>query len=788
MEVAASVIAVVSLALQSTQILYTTISGYKNASPTIQRMTTNLQDLAKVLQQLVEYGNQLDLATELPDLVSRCLEHLKSLEKKLGKLSSSTNNKAKNCCKNFLSSLEQSDLDRMSALLYQHVAVLSLQLNILEGRTISSQTASLKRAEVLSNKQLTLTTTNSVTLESTRADVNDLKTISLASSQSTFQALEGVSDKLRDLAGLSTEQTTTLNSTLNSILELLQRQPPVKSGQETAEAVSHEDIDDLGNVKMRGKPHETLEDDGLQDALDRLCQFAKEEEKTLYSADAESIIRDIEQMLAFLLKADDRGNPVHCKRKRQEGADESVSSEDRDLQYRYEVKRIKGLLDASYGVAINERVPQASTAVAAKSKIKNATHRRRARDGTFIFRTRRRVLDVAATQGNHEIHNENDELETLEASINFVPDASQTNQITVFFQQKLLHDGSLLKNPILSVSAFLPDNSEVFLLIEDGNLTELTKKLSLRQASLTDRDSEGRSLLNYALSFVQPEICKFLIDRGADVDFVENQLRSSRPAHSLNMLHDMKVDYDDYDPKFLTSINQCQLLLLEAGTDPTIVSAPGPFGSFMDGVLQYGTANEVYEDNLALLFKYGREFMEADDAVRPAKFLLEHLQGQYWTVRTIAFFLRMHKDLKWLSQDLDGCLHQVLCGSCREEREGLTNALILLIDAGADVYAKDVHGCSASERACTAGYYIYEDYYLQQRDIWVEALNACGYNAEEVISSSITIGELQEMLRYETSESTSLSGSNGATQLPEAGSGSSFDLSLLEGDEDVWRS
>ncbi len=133
MEGAASVIAVVSLALQSTQTINNIVSGFRNASPTIEQMTINLQDLSEVLKQINSYAHLLDDATELPKLVGRCADFLKTMEKKLGKLSSPTGDKAKNFWKNVKFTLQQSDLDRMAALLQHHIAVLSLQMNLVGG-------------------------------------------------------------------------------------------------------------------------------------------------------------------------------------------------------------------------------------------------------------------------------------------------------------------------------------------------------------------------------------------------------------------------------------------------------------------------------------------------------------------------------------------------------------------------------------------------------------------------------------------------------------------------------
>ena len=75
-------------------------------------------------------------------------------------------------------------------------------------------------------------------------------------------------------------------------------------------------------------------------------------------------------------------------------------------------------------------------------------------------------------------------------------DMSNAARIAVTFQQNMLYTGSFLRKPILSVSVLLPEDAEPFKLIQAGDLTGLIKSLSLKKSRLTDRDLDGRCLLN----------------------------------------------------------------------------------------------------------------------------------------------------------------------------------------------------------------------------------------------------------------------------------------------------
>lgn len=127
-----SVITLVSVALSSVRVIYETVSGVKNAPQTIQQMTSNLHDLSDILQQLLGYGDNLYLASELPELVRKCVENMKIFETKLGKLTSSKDNRMGRLWKNVKATLQEKDLDRMSTHLQQHLTMLSLQVNLLE--------------------------------------------------------------------------------------------------------------------------------------------------------------------------------------------------------------------------------------------------------------------------------------------------------------------------------------------------------------------------------------------------------------------------------------------------------------------------------------------------------------------------------------------------------------------------------------------------------------------------------------------------------------------------------
>lgn len=133
---AASVLAVFSLALSSTQVIYNTVSGIKNAPTTIQHMISSLQDLSNLLEQLKGCTEQFHLAADLGGLVGKCAADLKEFEEKLAKLNTPADNKAVRLWKSIKVTLRERDLVKVSGLIQQHVAALSLQMQIIEGYAV----------------------------------------------------------------------------------------------------------------------------------------------------------------------------------------------------------------------------------------------------------------------------------------------------------------------------------------------------------------------------------------------------------------------------------------------------------------------------------------------------------------------------------------------------------------------------------------------------------------------------------------------------------------------------
>ena len=137
MDVAASIITFISLALNSTRCIVEALSSIKNAPQTVQQMSATVITLSKLLEA---YSDSLHYAADLLDSITRCTEDLRRLEEYIEEASPKSSNKIGQLKKNCKVMLQGREWDRMSARVQQHYAALSLQINIIEGYAYAFRT------------------------------------------------------------------------------------------------------------------------------------------------------------------------------------------------------------------------------------------------------------------------------------------------------------------------------------------------------------------------------------------------------------------------------------------------------------------------------------------------------------------------------------------------------------------------------------------------------------------------------------------------------------------------
>ena len=126
------------------------------------------------------------------------------------------------------------------------------------------------------------------------------------SSHGTRQLLEQLGDKMQELSDLSTKQSKNLNITYTTILKLLKEKSSARSCGSVIEAGLSTCAETCRELDKHGEACKNLEneEDGLQDALNRLCRLVEETDKTVFSEDAESFMFDLHQVFEVLSKVE----------------------------------------------------------------------------------------------------------------------------------------------------------------------------------------------------------------------------------------------------------------------------------------------------------------------------------------------------------------------------------------------------------------------------------------------------------------------------------------------------
>ncbi|KAH8886428.1 ankyrin [Thozetella sp. PMI_491] len=377
------------------------------------------------------------------------------------------------------------------------------------------------------------------------------------------------------------------------------------------------------------------------------------------------------------------------------------------------------------------------------------SRKRKSPDGPVIWQERQRnelrietgYLTVSTTKRRQRLKTEGEVMnaEAFLASIIFLPSqkSTQKSMLAVSISQHEHIEGSFLSFPSISINRVRPRESQVFHLVRSGRLDDLRKALSQGTASVRDHDEYGRSLLFYATR--QPEVCKFLIESGLDLDHVApNYLED--PPNSEAPFPVLALELNDQEkmPAVLERINRCRQLLLEAGADPSIQVVNGgllftPFECCcFDGI----------QDSMRIYLDYGTYFtdIETSDRNGNTPLLLQFLGGgNGYHEDKFAFLIKRGANVNAIDVFGRSCLHIAIMGShgpFRVKEE--FNAVSLLIRSGGDVYLKDASGKSASDAAYWRSSIAYdgEDVGSYWGDFWDALLAASGYRVSDFRQNS----------------------------------------------------
>ncbi|RSL41948.1 hypothetical protein CEP54_015656 [Fusarium duplospermum] len=484
----------------------------------------------------------------------------------------------------------------------------------------------------------------------------------------------------------------------------------------------------LGEV---ARLHSRLENNGASASHDNAAEDGSDsitqsfETMTLCSELEESISQQIiDDLRKFILIARDKvSNKQMGKRKAR--ANPYAVNDDND-QVRRDLKLIEGLMLSAPIVAINQPVPN-STHLRAHLPTGAIIKQKRAREEidvehgflTVSVNKRRRISHRPNSSENASTHQD------VVANIMFRPSQSPW-MFSVSVSQGQLFDRSIQSIPRISVCPIIPNGSPVFRLVQEGKLREFRILLEEGKASLRDHDEQGMPLLHYAAAGTV-DMCKFLIESGADVDEMgENS--GTALSHITGL-----------------SRHDTTLVLLENMADPTL-SYPG-----WDNPLSAACSSDI--PSVELFLKHGGHFslhdFESSDMNGRTRLHQICMANSRSTSKrkAVAMLVAAGADLNarvvrsWSPEDHQTlgftCLHSLVYTAHRTEDRDELETLVYLIRQGADPSAIDHHDNTVAMRAYLPNENDnqYSSKGSYRGDLWDAAVAICGYDLEQFRAS-----------------------------------------------------
>ena len=313
-------------------------------------------------------------------------------------------------------------------------------------------------------------------------------------------AVQAIADKVQNGLSMSAEQSASLAVLLGSL-----RLTDVASYQEAKREDMAASFDEDSGHLSSG-----VVDKKLQKALHRLSKLVNERPQTVFSDEAELIIEDLECLVVDYMQAEsDHQNTNSMKKRKALYGDWDELDEGKECQEHF--KRVKRVLNGSNSVSLNEAGSYSGSFSIAPTDIYIPVQRFKPGNGVhftnkvYAKQTGAGTLILKARSAKHgfitlsDLAAANEVNKSFDMSLSYLPKSSKKAHVAMLLSQQEVEEGCVLRSPMLCVSALLPEESEVFRVIENGDLQRLQRMLWTREASLNDRDISGRCLLNVSI-------------------------------------------------------------------------------------------------------------------------------------------------------------------------------------------------------------------------------------------------------------------------------------------------
>lgn len=133
----ASILAIATVALQSSRVVYETISGIKNGPHEVKELASEVQQLCHLLRQVTEISDKMDdrdatSVSELQAVIDQCRQNLDDFQKQCDKLEVSSNDRRlSRAWKRVKLVIKKEDFQRMWRTVSHYVNILGRHLDLI---------------------------------------------------------------------------------------------------------------------------------------------------------------------------------------------------------------------------------------------------------------------------------------------------------------------------------------------------------------------------------------------------------------------------------------------------------------------------------------------------------------------------------------------------------------------------------------------------------------------------------------------------------------------------------
>ncbi|KAI0856822.1 ankyrin [Xylaria cubensis] len=687
---AASAATFIVLAAQLSKTLYTAFDSIKDGPANVQAVAGDILRFHGALEQLKGCPT---VANDLSGPIRACYLDLEPLADKIRGLQLKPNEKKSGkLWKRFKSFLNEKILDQIRTRVNVLTNDIHLRLSILQ---------SFIADRISSDVRLT---GQSIGEASGKIDqlfasqVSSFATIdqSLQSFQSSQQTdlqtgLSSIHDAIRKTESIRQADANSMLNILSELKGLMLSQNRIRQGGQ-AEDASEDATEDHDRRKKNFQKVSTF-DDSLVTSIIRLCSLIDEKERSFNTDEdddpqAEGIINDMQSMIR--------------------SAQDYAEAKQGKTGLYSDLRRF----DKAFGqvkLFLNSARNEGSHSLVALPRKRKYVSFELGNIGTVSLVTSRRIKISCDTEDD----NSTSDIDRVDCKsvMRFLPKDIKKLSMLMASNIRQGYTGESISS--LAVNRVLPARSPVFEVVHSGQLHKLQDMLRRGEASLRDHDEYGASLLFY--STTRPEMCRFLLSTGLDVDHMAS-------SHVL----DTNIS-DCYAPQEeLERVMKCRTLLLEAGADPTLEFEQF---SFLQTILRHGTPESIKAIwGSTLLQPFADINYVFPNGCTPLLEMCENY-GTSFSAENFSFLLKRGANIK--ARDTRGrtCLH-ICLSSLRDLRVSEQHeAIVFLIQNGADIDARDDDGKTVHEIAylqdhCKMGLHIGS----LAGDLWDSVLEAYEYD------------------------------------------------------------